>query len=90
MPQETKKKTRVWPVLRAYSTASLRYPGTLLLAVLGVAGMQFVSIVIPLYLKQLTDVLSSNTPSAAVVQTLLYILAVYAGLGVVNWISRRV
>jgi len=90
MPQETKKKTRVWPVLRAYTIASLRYPGTLLLAVLGVAGMQFVSITVPLYLKQLTDILSRNTPSADVVQALLIILAVYAGLGVVNWISRRV
>lgn len=90
MPQEERKNTKTWPVIRAYSKAALRYPWTLAAVAASVLAMQAVSITVPLYLKQLIDTLSSNTPSDAVVEVLLGILVVYAALGAVNWIAVRV
>ncbi|PIR83394.1 hypothetical protein COU19_00830 [Candidatus Kaiserbacteria bacterium CG10_big_fil_rev_8_21_14_0_10_56_12] len=90
MPPEKKKPTRVWPVLRLYMRATVQYPRTLSAVVIGMLGMQFVSIVTPLYLKQLIDILSTNAPSPEIMQALFAILAIYAGLGVINWVSRRV
>src|SRR3989344_4670118 len=88
--EEKRKQTRVMPVLRAYTAASLCYPRALALVIIGVIGTQFVSITIPLYLKQLIDVLSKSTPSDHVVQVSLVILATYAGLAIFNWIARRI
>jgi ATP-binding cassette, subfamily B, bacterial len=90
MPPERKKPTRVWPVLRVYMAATLHYPWVLSLVILGTLGMQFVSVIIPLYLKRLIDLLSTGSPSDATMQALFGILVVYAALGAVNWVARRV
>ncbi len=78
------------PVVRAYAKATFRYPWTLSALVIGILGMQFASIVVPLYLRQFINILSANAPSAVVVSALFGILIVYAEIGVLNWISRMV
>jgi len=90
MPPEAKKPTRVWPVIRAYSRATLRYPWTLVAVVIGVVGMQFVSVTSPLYLKQLIDLISQSTPSDEIMHALFVIITIYGGLGVLMWFARRV
>lgn len=52
--------------------------------------MQFVHIIVPLYLKQLIDTLAENAPSPQVVEILTGILVIYAILGVLNWSAVRV
>jgi ATP-binding cassette, subfamily B, bacterial len=89
-PLEHKKNTRVAPVLRVYTKATLRYPGMLALIILSVFAAQAVSITVPLYLKQLIDVLSQNSPSEEVVQILINIVLVYAALGACNWVAQQV
>ncbi|MHB8660649.1 MAG: ABC transporter transmembrane domain-containing protein [Minisyncoccota bacterium] len=88
MPKEGMKDVRIMPVVRAYAKATLRYPRALSVLVLGIFGMQFASIVVPLYLRQFINVLSENAPSAIVVGMLFGILVMYAAIGVINWISR--
>lgn len=80
----------VWPVIRAYSRATLRYPWTLTAVIVGVFAIQMVSITVPLYLKQLIDTLSKNAPGETAAQVLFGILTIYAVLGVVNWVAVRV
>ncbi len=86
---EPPKRMRAGPVLRTYTKAALRYPGSLALTMLAAIGMQAASIVVPLYLKQLIDLLSSNSPSPEVTQALLAILVAYIALGGLNWLSRN-
>ena len=90
MPGEVKKPTRVWPVLRVYTKATLHYPWVLVAVIIGAVGMQFVNVVTPLYLKQLVDMLSTAAPSDQTVRALLMIIVVYAGLSVLNWAARRI
>lgn len=90
MPGEIKKDIRVWPVLRAYTVASLRYPGTLLLVVLGTIGMQAAAVIGPLYMRDFINALSSGTVSTAIVQTLFGILAIYAAIQAGQWVARRI
>jgi ABC-type multidrug transport system fused ATPase/permease subunit len=89
MQPSKKAPTRVLPVLKAYTKATLRYRGTFVAILVGVLGMQFVSITAPLYLKKLVDTLASSTPSAEAVHVLFGIITVYGILGAVNWVSRR-
>ncbi len=89
MTSEAKKPTRVWPVLRVYTKATLKYPWTLAVTLIGVAGIQYVNLTTPLYLKRLIDVLSVSTPTEAVVSVLFGILWIYAALGALKWISTR-
>lgn len=87
--EEGKKATRIWPVLRVYTRATLRYPWVLATVLTATVGIQFVNVVSPLYLKQFIDVLSQGSPSDDVVHTLFTILGMYALLGGVNWFGQR-
>lgn len=89
-PLEEKKQTRVMPVLAAYTRASLRYPWMLSVLFLSVLCMQAASVIVPLYLKRLVDLLSTSAPSPDVVHAAFLVLVVYAGLGLLNWLFRFV
>lgn len=88
MPLEVKKDVRIWPVLRAYLLASIRYPGAIFLTLLGTFGVQVAAVTGPLYLKDFINILSLGVMSTEVTSTLFGILALYAGIHVVSWISR--
>ncbi len=91
MPEPKKKKDlRVFPVLRAYAVASMRYPWMLSLAVLGTIGVQATAVIAPLYLKQFIDILSSGVASATLVSTLFGVLLAYTGVLVCSRIADRV
>ncbi len=90
MPPETKKDIRVWPVLRAYTFAALKYPKTLIMAIAGTIIMQIASVVAPLYLRRFINILSSGKPSSTIVASLFLVLLAYATIGIVSWVARRI
>lgn len=89
MPPEPKKNVRVWPVLQAYTLASLKYPKTIVSALVLTIGLQATAIVAPLYLRQFIDILSLGTVTSAVVTSLFAILAAYAAILIAGWVIRR-
>ena len=89
-PHEPKRDVRVWPVIRAYAHASLTYPKTLALTLVGVIGIQAAGIIAPLYLSQFIDVLSSTEPSDVAVRSLLAILTAFAVVAAVGWVAQRI
>jgi ATP-binding cassette, subfamily B, bacterial len=90
MPEQPKKNVRIWPVLRAYTIASLKYPKALIVAVIGTIATQVASVSAPLYLRQFINTLSSGEATSVIVASLFGILFIYAGIGVANWTSRRI
>jgi ATP-binding cassette subfamily B protein len=90
MPKEEKKNVRVWPVLRAYILASAKYPTAVIFVVLGTICALAATVIAPLYLRQFINILSSGNASSVVVASLFGVLLVYAGIGGINWISRRI
>jgi ATP-binding cassette subfamily B protein len=90
MSEIRKRDVRIWPVLRIYIRASLRYPGTLFLIVLGTLGMQAAAVIGPLYLRDFIDSLSSGAHTEAIAVSLFGILTMYAVVVVGGWIARRV
>lgn len=89
MPQDVKKDVRIWPVLRAYSIASLKYPWALVISILATIGMQTAAVTSPVYLKQFINTISMGA-SPELIATLFGILVIYAGIGVANWVARRI
>jgi ATP-binding cassette subfamily B protein len=90
MPTEQKKNVRVWPVLRAYILASAKYPTAVTFVVLGTICALAATVIAPLYLRQFINILSSGDASSVIVASLFGVLLVYAGIGGINWISRRI
>ena len=90
MPPEKKKPARVWPVLRAYVKAVSAYPFLLSAAILGVVIIQIANVAAPLYLRQFINVLAVGTASPAVLSTLFWILAAFAGVNLFGWFGERV
>src|SRR3989344_4861677 len=89
-PLEHKKNVRIGPVLHTYAVASLRYPWTLAATVLGVVVIQAANVISPLYLRQFVDTLSTAEPSGAVIDSLLTILTMFAGVALVGWVAQRI
>src|SRR3989344_3278264 len=89
-PHEPKRDVRVWPVIRAYAHASLTYPKTLALTLVGVIGIQAAGIIAPLYLSQFIDVLSSTEPSDVAVRSLLAILTAFAVVAAAGGVAQRI
>jgi ATP-binding cassette, subfamily B, bacterial len=87
-PKETKKSKMV-PVLRAYTKAALRYPWLLIAAVVGTLGIELSAIIAPLYIKDLINLVAENDPSSEIVGLLLILLASYAGIVLFGWCMRR-
>lgn len=90
MSEEKKKEIRVLPVIKAYWAAALTYPWLVFLSVLGVLTLEAGNIIAPLYMRDFINVLSSSTPSNAVVVSLLTALAFFAGSNLVGWIGQRI
>jgi len=90
MQVEKKKPARVWPVLRVYSKAALRYPWLLGGAITAALIIEAAGVVAPLYLRQFINTLSSGTPTPSVVRALLLVLATFAAVHFVGWIGQRI
>lgn len=89
-PREPKKDVRIWPVLKAYSAASLRYPGLLIICLIGSIGLQAANVIAPLFLRGFIDTVSSGAHSPIVLRSLLVLLGFYGvALGGI-WLGRRV
>ncbi len=89
MPLEKKKSARIGPVLRAYGAAALRYPKLLMGALVSTFIIEIASIVAPLYLKQFVNVLAGGKVPG-VLQTIVWILAIYAVINLIGWAGQRV
>lgn len=83
------KEMLVGPVLRAYAKATWRYPAGASLLLLASLVTQATSVILPIYLKDLVNLLASGSASAAVVRSLFGILAIYAVISVIRWIARQ-
>jgi ATP-binding cassette subfamily B protein len=91
MPKDIPKKdVRVWPVLQAYTAASLTYPVSLSLVVLSTIGLQVAAVIAPLYLKQFINILSLGVVSSTIIASLFGVLLIYAMINIVIWIIRRI
>lgn len=90
MPPEEKQKPRAWPVLRAYSKALWKYPG-LVIAVF-VTGLiaELGSVIAPLYLKELINLIADSDPATVAVASLVTILGFFAATIFFRWIASNV
>jgi len=90
MPTEKRYHIRVFPVLRAYSTATRPYPVLLLVSILGVLAVEASGIIAPLYLRELVDTLAGGAPTREILYGLFATLGIYALVIFGGWIGRRV
>ncbi len=88
--QEPKRVLHIWPVLRVYTAASLRYPWLLALVLVGTIGVQVAGVAAPLFLSNFIDALSAGSPSPETVRVLLAILAAFAGVATAGWLAQRI
>ncbi len=84
-----KNTARVWPVIRAYGTAALKYPWLLIGAVIAALLIEGAGVIAPLYLRQFINLLAVGDSSTAVVQTLFVVLTAFAGINFVGWLGQR-
>ena len=89
MPSTRRKSARVWPVLRAYGKATLVYPWLLGGAITGAVIIEAAGVAAPLYMRQFINLLAGGTPTSGIVQSLLVILAIFAGINFVGWFGQR-
>ncbi len=90
MPPEKKRPARIWPVLRAYGKAALRYPWLLSASIIAAITIEGANVVAPLYLRQFINTLSAATPSPEIVQVLFIILITFTAANLVGWLGQRV
>ncbi|MCR4333728.1 MAG: ABC transporter ATP-binding protein/permease [Patescibacteria group bacterium] len=90
MQVEQKKPARVWPVLRAYWTAVIAYPGLLILAITAAVTIEAGEVIAPLFLKQFVNVLAAGNTAPLIFGTLIAILGMYALVNFIAWIGQRV
>lgn len=86
-----KSNPSILPVLRVFWQHARRYKIAVFLAIFFHVGVHVVETVVPLYYKQFFDVLAgASTPTQSVVQQLLFLIAIIAGLYGIAWLFRRV
>jgi len=76
-------------VLRLYGKVLRKYPYSLAFMLIGVIGMQITNLIIPLYLRQLINIIARNTPSPEVVAQAISILAMIAMWWFLRWFFNR-
>jgi len=88
MSLSQKKITRVWPVIRSYSTATFAYPwflaGTIVSAIL----IEAAGVTSPLYMRQFIDLLAGGL-SNETIHALFWILGIFALINFVGWVGQR-
>ncbi|MES2994907.1 MAG: ABC transporter ATP-binding protein [Patescibacteria group bacterium] len=83
------KKTRIAPVLRAYFKVAIQYPWLLALIFLGGAIIEGAGVWSALVIKDFADLISQGTPTADVVTSLFWVLALFAGVSFLGWCGQR-
>lgn len=89
MQMDPKKKTRILPVLRLYTRAALQYPWLLVLIVIGGLIIEGASVASALVIRQMINLLSENTPSAAIMTALFIALGLFALTAASGWLGQR-
>jgi ATP-binding cassette subfamily B protein len=77
-------------VARFYGAEIRRHAGLFSLVVIGTIGMQLASLVSPLFLRQFFNILSSETPNAAIVHQLLVVIGWIALVSFLGWAANRI
>ena len=89
MQVEKKKHARVWPVLRAYGRAALRYRWSLGGAILAALTIEAAGVVAPLFLRQFIDLLSGGPSAPGVVGAVFVALLFFSAVNLVGWAGQR-
>lgn len=88
---ETKKiNYQAGPVLKRYFRAGGKYPWLFWITIFGLTLIEVASVIGPLFMSQFINTLSGTTPSPAVINTLLMLLAAFSGMSFVGWIGQRI
>jgi ABC-type bacteriocin/lantibiotic exporter with double-glycine peptidase domain len=77
-------------VFRMYFAHARKYPVLLSLVILGAIGIQITDLAAPWYLRQFFNVLAMHNPDAAMVSTLVGLVATIGLIYFSNWAIRRV
>ena len=89
MHSEKKKPARVWPVLRAYGTATLKYRWSFGGAIVAAIIIEATAVVAPLFLRQFIDMLSGGTPTQEVMRGVFVALIFFTSINLVGWLAQR-
>jgi len=84
------KKLHTMKVLRAYAKAAGKYRTHVLLSILGAVGIEASGVIAPLYLRQLVNTVSSNSPSPELSLSLYHAIGFFALFSLMGWISQRI
>lgn len=76
-------------ILRDYSRHSARYPLLLGSVVVSIALLQATQITAPIYLSRFVDLIASASPTAATIDRLQHLLAIFAAIAIAGWLIRR-
>ena len=87
---KTHTKASVGLVVRTYARQLRNRPLLLVLIALSTIALQAVTLIGPLYMRELFNMLVASTPSEAAVHILYGILGVVVALWGIDWISRRI
>jgi len=90
MSEKTRTKASVGLVVRTYARQLRSRPLLLALIALSTIALQAVSLIGPLYMRKLFNVLVAAAPSGAAAQILYSILGVVVALWGIDWVSRRI
>ncbi len=90
MQRREKKSATAGAVFCVYLKATIRYPWLVFFMLCGVVGIQFASLIAPLYLKQLFNILAISTPSKAAAAQLIGVIGGIALWWFVRWTANRV
>lgn len=90
MSEKTHTKASVGLVVRTYARQLRNRPLLLVLIVLSTIALQAVTLIGPLYMRELFNVLVASTPNTAVARVLYGILGVIVAMWSIDWISRRI
>ncbi|OGG41051.1 hypothetical protein A2118_00600 [Candidatus Kaiserbacteria bacterium GWA2_50_9] len=77
-------------VFRIYYRHVAKYPVFIFLILLGSVGIQATDLAAPWFLRHFFNLLANNAPNSGTVQELLSIVALVAGVWILNWAFHRV
>ncbi len=76
-------------LIQIYIEHTLRYPWLFALMIFATIGMQAASLASPLYLREFFNDLALSSPSAAIVEQLVFIIVIIGLLSFLNWVMNR-
>lgn len=87
---EGKRKAQVGPVLREYWRVTIAHPVIFAFCLFGAIALQAISIIGPLYLKELIDLIATALPSEETARAALMVLGAFGGVSFLGWVARRI